>query len=270
MVESVNVFSILGMIFTFIVAVGLPITLAVLAKKKLKADLMAMVVGAGTFLFFALVLEKSLFNNLILATIGAEKLQANIWIFAIFAGGEAALFEEIGRFFSMKFLMKQNLNKQNSLMFGIGHGGIEAIIITGMGTISNLLMSVLINTGTFEKTLEGLDAAKRAETIAQMSPLWTSAPGLFFLGGVERVAALAFHIAASYFVYRAVKYKKTSYLFIAIGFHFITDAGVVVMTNYFHDLITELFLVVSSCAAVFLAIKAYKDETKNNGMIEQA
>ncbi len=140
MVHPVNLASIIGMIFTLIAAVGLPITLAVITRKKLKAEVMTVVVGAGTFLFFALILEKSLFNYLIVAMVGAEKLQSNIWIYAIFAGGEAALFEEIGRFVSMKFLMKQNLNKQNSIMFGIGHGGIEAILITGFGSISNLLM----------------------------------------------------------------------------------------------------------------------------------
>lgn len=266
--EHVNLASIIGMIFTLIAAVGLPITLAVITRKKLKAEVITMVVGAGTFLFFALILEKSLFNYLIVAMVGAEKLQSNIWIYAIFAGGEAAFFEEIGRFVSMKFLMKQNLNKQNSIMFGIGHGGIEAILITGFGSISNLLMTALINSGTFETSLESLDVVKREELIAQSEPLWTTAPGMFFLGGVERIAAIALHIALSYFVYRAVKYKKISFLFVAIVFHFLIDACTVVMLKNFPDLVTELFIVVTSAAASFLAFKAYKDETKKAVTIE--
>ncbi len=50
----------------------------------------------------------------------------------IYLGLLAGLFEEIGRFLAFKFFypkQKIELNKKNALLFGLGWGGIEAIII---------------------------------------------------------------------------------------------------------------------------------------------
>lgn len=260
MTQPVSIVSILGMVFTLVISVGLPIFLAILARKKLKADLAPILIGAGTFAVFALILEKMVFNGIVVATVGMEKLTSNIWIYALFGGIEAAVFEEVGRFVSMKLLMKKNLNRQNSIMFGIGHGGIEAVIIVGFTMISNIIVSLMINSGAYDATLSLLDPMTRTQTVQQISVLWLSAPVLFFVGGIERIATIAFHISESYVVYRSVKDKKPVLLCIAIGLHALVDTGTVLLSNFAGTAVMECALVIISAAFSVFVFKAYKKE----------
>jgi uncharacterized membrane protein YhfC len=260
MTQPVSVISIIGMVFTVLISIGLPIALMVMARKKLKSDWLPVVIGAGTFIVFAMILEKVVFNSIVVAVIGTDKLTSNIWIYALFGGLEAAVFEELGRFASMKLLMKKKLNKQNSIMFGIGHGGIEAILLVGISMISNIMVSIMINSGTYDATLSLLDPNTRAITLQQISVLWLSESWLFFMSGVERIAALAFHISASYLVYRSVKNRKPLLLCIAIGLHFLFDAGVLVLSNMAGAILTECFLVVFAAAVAVVVFRAYRKE----------
>ena len=114
-----------GMIFSLILSIGLPIALLILVKNKLKANLTSFVIGSAVFIVFALVLE-SLMHSVVLTATGTL-LTDNLILYGLYGGLAAALFEETGRLIAMKFFMKDSLNKPNTLMYGIGHGGIEAI-----------------------------------------------------------------------------------------------------------------------------------------------
>ncbi len=264
MTQPVQIASILGMIFTLLISFGLPIALMFLAGKKLKADWITVLIGAGTFAVFAMILEKVVFNGIVITLVGIDKIQSNIWIYALFGGLEAGVFEEVGRFVSMKFLMKNKLKKQNSLMFGIGHGGIEAIIIVGLSMISNLLISVMINTGTFETTLSLLDDATRAETLSQVSQLWATPSGYFFLSGLERIATITVHICFSYIVYRSVSDKKPLLLCLAILLHTLIDFGTLILSRYTSLGATECFIVGGALLIAIFTFFAYKNETAKN------
>ncbi len=264
MTQPVSGISILGMVFTLLISIGLPIALMVIARKKMKSDRLPVLIGAGTFVFFALILEKMVFNSIVVAVVGAEKLTSNIWIYAIFGGLEAAVFEELGRFVSMKLLMKKSLNKQNAFMFGVGHGGIEAVIVVGFSMISNIIVSIMINSGTYDATLSLLDPMTRATTLQQVSVLWLSEPWIFFIGGVERIAAIAFHISASYLVYRSVKDRKPLLLCAAIALHFLLDAGTVVINRLTGIVLTECFIWALSVAFAIVVFRAYKNETASS------
>ena len=58
---------------------------------------------------------------------------------------------------------KAYLEKENALMYGIGHGAAEGIILSLMAYIPNLVTSIRINNGSIETALSGLDAAARAK-----------------------------------------------------------------------------------------------------------
>ena len=260
MTQTVNIVSIFGMVFSLLISVGLPFVLMALAKKKMKAKILPFWIGVGTFLVFALILEKTIFNYIIISTVGLEKLTSNLWIYALFGGLEAGIFEEVGRYISMKFLMKKDLNKENSIMFGIGHGGVEAIIIMGFSMISNLIVALMINSGTYDATLQLLDPATRAQTLARISVLWTTAPGLFFLGGFERGCAITCHICFSYVVYRSLKDRKPLLLLAAIGLHCFMDAGIVLLSSTVSEITTEIVFVIFTLVLGFFTLRSYKNE----------
>ena len=43
--------------------------------------------------------------------------------------------------------------KRQALMYGIGHGGVEAILIGGLSGISNLVSMLMINSGAMQLSL---------------------------------------------------------------------------------------------------------------------
>lgn len=224
--------NILGMVFSLIAAIGGPTGLCIFIRKKYKADMLPFLLGCGTFFVFAMVLEQ-LLHLVVLFHLGtvSDLLARNVWLYAAYGGLAASLFEETGRFLTMKVLMKKSLNRENALMYGAGHGGFEAILILGLTSVSNLVSAVMINSGSLVSALpERTDAEQLLTTL---SPLWTVPAWQFYLGGVERIMAMAIQIALSLLVYQAVRCRKRRYLFfLAILFHFLIDMVVVLIANY--------------------------------------
>lgn len=98
--------AIMGMVCTLIISVGLPIGLLIFAKIKYKASIATFFIGAGTFILFAMLLEQCLHTGVIALLGGADKLTANIWLYALYGGTAAAVFEETGRWIAIKFFLK--------------------------------------------------------------------------------------------------------------------------------------------------------------------
>src|SRR5699024_8161099 len=88
-------------------------------------------------------------------------------LFAVMIGLSAGVFEGLARFVMMYFLMKQR-DWQSGFLFGAGHGGIEALLFVGLGSVT-MLFSPTAN-------VHDLD---------------------FFVGGIERFFAMLLHIGLS-------------------------------------------------------------------------
>ena len=226
----VSTLTILAIIFTMFVSIGGPVFLCFLVVKKFHAKLYPAVIGAAAFVFFVLVLE-SLMHRAVLGVTG-DVITGNIWPYGLYGGLAAGIFEETGRYLAMRLYMKKSLTKENSLMYGVGHGGIEAVMIVGMSYISNLMVALMINLKGLDSLLAGLDAATATATTEQLSALWTIPSYQFFFAGVERISAMMLQIALSYLVYRAVKEKQMKFYGIAVGVHFAVDAITVILSGY--------------------------------------
>lgn len=101
-----------------------------------------------------------------------------------YAALAAGLFEETGRLVAMKFFMKKNLDKGNALMYGVGHGGVEAILLVGLTYVNNIVISIMINTGTIQLSMSQLEPAMQEATYQQLQPLWQSPSYVFYMAGV--------------------------------------------------------------------------------------
>ena len=113
-IPNVSTASIIGIIVTLIISVGLPIALCIIVWRKTRARISSFFIGAATFIVFALILEQILHVVVLSA---APNLIKNIWLYALYGGLAAGIFEETGRFLAMKFCMKNNLDKQNAIMY---------------------------------------------------------------------------------------------------------------------------------------------------------
>lgn len=237
-----------------------PIALCVFWKLRAKANLSAFFIGCGTFILFALILEQIL-HGVVLAVSGTF-ITENIWLYALYGGLAAGMFEETGRYLAMRFVMRKNLNRQNAIMYGIGHGGVEAMLITGMVYVSNLIMTLTINSGGLEAVLGSVDADAADALYAQVSQLWLLSPSDFLLAAVERFSAILLHIMLSYLVYRAVKDRKTALFILAVGIHFAVDAGTILLISVLPISLYTMEGLLLSVMAVFVGcmIRAYAKE----------
>ena len=213
--NTVSSASITGMVVSLILCVAAPVALCILLKRKTAAKLSDMFLGVVIFILFARFLEQ-LLHMAMLSAFG-EKLTGNLWLSALYGGAAAAVFEEFGRLIAMKYLLDNQLEKENALMYGVGHGGIEALTIGALTCVSNLATVSMIYGGKLESALAGLDEAARATTMATVSQLWTLPSYLFYMVGVERLIAFALQICLSYLVYRAVRYHRRGFFLAAVG-----------------------------------------------------
>ncbi len=249
--------NIAGMVFSLIVAFGLPIALCVALRVKTKAKFLSLMAGCTVFVLFVLFLENIL-HELVLWLTGTL-ISDNLFLYALYGGLAAAAFEETGRWLAMRFTMRKCLTRENALMYGVGHGGTEAMLLLGITSINNLANSLLINDGSMIQVLDTLDAAAAQSALTSLSALWTTPAYLFFLAGIERILAIILQIALSVIMYRAVKEKDRRFYWAAFGIHFGVDFMIVLLAGV-SAVLAEAVLLAAVAAVCWYAAKLYKAE----------
>ena len=157
--------------------------------------------------------------------------------------------------------MKKRLDKQNAIMYGIGHGGIEAILIAGLSGISNIISAILVNSGMLPTILGSVGDGGQAEAAyTQLSALWTTPAYLFYMSGLERISAVLLHISLSYMVYLAVKNRKISWFISAIAIHALIDAGTILLAQVLPVLVVELILLAFTGCMIYGVVMLYRKE----------
>lgn len=256
-VAPVSTASIIGMVFTLLISTIVPIAACIAAALKWKgrAKISSAFIGVAVFILFAMVLERIL-HVIVLGNTGAL-LTGNIVLYAVYGGLAAGLFEETGRFLAMKFLMKNNLSRENAILYGIGHGGIEAILIVGLTYVNNLVYSALINSGALSSLLSSYDASTRLSLQQQLGVLGATPAFRFYLAGVERIGAIVLHIALSYLVYLAVKKRRISLYILSVFLHAFLNAGIVIISQKLSVVLSEILLL---AAVLLIAVILFRYE----------
>ena len=221
------------MILDLILGFAVPVCLAWWMIKKYKVRLSTILIGAATFIVFALVLE-ALVHRIVLSGERGALIQGKTLYYALYGGLMAGLFEETGRFLSMKFLMKKEpTTALPGLAYGAGHGGVEMLVVFGLSMISNLAMVVMINAGQLETIVSQTPAEAQEQVRAAAAKLTELRAGDLLLGLWERISALILHLSLSVLVWAAVrKGGKWLWLFpAAILLHAGVDAQAVILSK---------------------------------------
>ncbi|TGA96355.1 YhfC family intramembrane metalloprotease [Sporolactobacillus shoreae] len=224
----VSGWSILGMFVTMLVPIGVFIGLLIFFLIRYKVGMKPILIGAGIFLVFALVLEGLLNRFLLKWDSATATFFKNQLALAVYGALTASIFEEVGRLIGFKFLLKKKREWKHGVAYGLGHGGLEVIFVGGMlalAQINNVILSFMINNGTLgtlQKTLERIptqaDILKHTRQQLVNLPSWA-----FFMGGLERVDALLIQIALSVLVLYAVIQRRYIVFLLAIFLHAAVD-----------------------------------------------
>lgn len=224
---------ILSCIFMIVCAIVLPITLAVTFCVRREANWRPLLLGTLTFVVFQVFIRFPLIRML-LPQLTWYKTLATAYptLYALLLGGSAALFEEVGRYLVMSLLMKKQRTAEDAIVFGIGHGGIEAIIISGINAVVLFLSSADIST-----------------------------TGMIFSSGVERASTLAIQIAFSVMIMKSVREKKAYWLFLAFAAHTLVDFGAAFASDNVNTWAIEITLAVFAIMISMFTLKEYRKET---------
>ncbi len=214
---------IIFMVLAGLAAVLLPFVFILILRRRFKIQWIPILIGSAIFILFAMVLEQiSHFLVLQPAMDGTiPLLDRSPWLYVLYGVLAAGIFEETGRLTAF-LLMKRKYNKVDSAVsYGIGHGGIEAIIVLGLGMLNSIVFSIMINNGS--GVVDNLPPAL-IESIAG-TPAFT-----YVLSIVERILAITVHIGLSIIVFTSVMKKGKWWLFpAAIVLHALTNVTAAMM-----------------------------------------
>ncbi len=252
-ITRVSALNMTGMALSLLVSLAAVIAVFVYGRKKLRAPVASFFVGVGTFVLFALVLE-SLLHNLIYPTPVGQKIWGNTWLFALYGGAAAALFEETGRIFAAKTFLRRRNDPVNAYMYGAGHGGVEALTVGVVKQINNLALAATINAGKAADLLSPLSGAQYDSALAQLRALCGDGTG-FFLAGYERILAIATHICISMLLFRGLRERRAGLVVLCYVLHFALDAILVLINKAFGMIAAEAFCTVFVLLVVLLTAK---------------
>ena len=243
------------MLVTAIMCFVIPIVLLIVFKIK-GADILPFFIGSAAFIVFALVIEGAINFGVSRSPLW-EKISGNVFIYGIYGGLMAGLFEETGRFIAFKTVLKKRLgNDKNALMYGAGHGGIEAILLVGLSYITYLIMIPLFRSGMLAQSMP-------PEAMEQVVPVLekiVSAPSTdYLLALFERVLAISMHVALSVLVWFAAKRRDRAILYpAAILLHALSDFIVVIASSYLPSWATEAILAICTAALCIISAIVWK------------
>jgi uncharacterized membrane protein YhfC len=261
--ESVKIsdLSVAIMIFGVIFSLALPLVPYFILRKKMKARFVPVLIGAATFIVAALMLENTV-HGFILGNPGVNAyLKANPLLYALYGGLMAGLFEESGRFGAFKLMQSKYNAPADALTYGLGHGGIEAVIVLGLAMLSNIMIALMANSGSLSSTLAALPADQQEALKGAVTALAAVQPVELFAGMVERVGAVAFHVGASVLVFLAATKRSSIWLYpLAIFLHMLLDIPAVlfqvgVLGNVW---VLEAVVLIFSGLVLWFAVKRMK------------
>ena len=279
MVGTVSSGSLIAMVITFFVATILPVlVLVVYAVKNKKQGLVgAWFLGAAGFFVPQILIRIPILSMLQTSEKFLAFAENYYVVYVLSLAFTAGLFETLGRYGVAKILKKNGAYKK-AIAAGLGHGGIEAIILIGMGYISNLVMALMINNGTIEVMIKEMEnsGADASTLYAAVGALVNTATYEFLLAGVERIFTMIIHTVMSVMVCYFVWNNKTKLgVLYCIAFHTLLDGvGFILIslsTPYFNGVLSRnacyvleyIFLGMMTVVSVFILryfIKKWKQE----------
>jgi uncharacterized membrane protein YhfC len=254
------------MVVTAVLGIIIPAALYIYLRKKKHAEHLPFWIGGAVFVLFAMVLERAAqfgFSRLS----GWADIQGNLFLYAVIGGLFAGLFEETGRLTAFTTVLKKKRGSDDTaLMYGAGHGGIEAVLVLSLTMVNNLVFSLMANSGnTASLSAGGVDVTQILRELATISP-W-----MFLVGAAERCSAVALHVSLSVLVWFAVKNKRQRFLYpAAVLIHAGVNAVAVLLAGTgMHVLLVELAVYALTGLSIWAAAIVWKKNRGGEASAEQ-
>ena len=130
----------------------------------------------------------------------------------------SGLFEETTRWVVLRFWAKNTRSWQNGVGFGLGHGGIEALLLFASALATNVML--LTNGEMLRMQVAQTGNATAIDAFEQqMDTLQNMSLGLLSLSWYERALAITAHVVLTLIVLRAVRERRWLLWLVAVVTH---------------------------------------------------
>jgi len=222
--------------------IAMPVGLALYLTNKFKLSWRLWWIGGFTFILsqVAHIPFNMLVLNPRLRTLGESTLPEPLPLLlsALALGLSAGLFEEFARYGMYRWWAKEARSWGRGLLAGAGHGGMEAILLGVLVLYGFMQLLAIRNTDL--STVVPVDQLELAKV--QVAAYWSANWYDSLLGAVERAFTIPFHIAASVLVLQVFTRKQMRWLWLAVAWHTIVDAGAVAASSYIGPYLTEALI----------------------------
>ena len=252
-----------AMLQTGLLAITIPVVLIVAWKMYTKLSLVPFWVGVMVFIAFSRMLEMIPHSLFLLSSNPVSKaIKGNVVLYVIYAATVAALFEETGRYLAFRFVLTKHPNKETAVTYGIGHGGIECILVLGVTYIQYYAYGQLINNGSMDKMLSAYKDS--SQSVDALNQLITNIKGVTqmtcYMADLERISAMMVQVALSILVFQAVYVAGKKYMYwVAVALHFLMDVPAALYQKGVLKLLpTEIILFVYAALVLAFGVKIYQ------------
>jgi uncharacterized membrane protein YhfC len=147
----------------------------------------------------------------------ARRIQSHpelVFPFLVFSALTAGIFEETGRWLGYRYLLRER-TPRTGVMLGLGHGGLESMLLVGLPLIGLLVAWVLASRGIIAPG-DALESVRRQTSSLSF---WNVQ-----LAALERASSMAIHVGLSLVVLQVWLRGGLRWLFLAMALHFALNA----------------------------------------------
>ena len=257
--------SIPSLIIAIVLMVTIPVAFFLYWRRKHKeqTNISWLIAGALGFIVSARMLELGVHYFCILAENPVSRfINGSTAVYVLYGTVMAGVFEECGRHIVLKYILRKNRTRENAVLYGIGHGGIEILAVLLPTMITYLAVAALFSQGDAENALRSLKITE--ETAAAALPSVQAAAAFDYammaMNVLERLLAMLFHIELTVIVYYGVVNAKKGCLPAAILLHMLMDAFPALYQRGVLPLwAVEVWGTVWTVVIAFIAVKLYRN-----------
>ena len=213
-------------VLNFVLMFAMPVALGVFLRRRFGLRWGLLLAGMITFVLSQVV---HIPLNLVLERLGVFAAAPERWRVvanAVMLGLSAGVCEEAARYLALRYWRRDARSWRAALMFGAGHGGVEAILV---GAITALAFVQITALQSQDLNTLGLTPEQLAALQAQMA-VYTTAPWpAALLGAVERLFALCVHLALTVMVMQVFTRGRWWLLGAAILWHTAANAAALIV-----------------------------------------
>ncbi|MFH1084409.1 MAG: YhfC family glutamic-type intramembrane protease [Chloroflexota bacterium] len=214
--------TIFAFILALIIQVGLPLAITLHFRRKTRAPWTAFFCGVLVYGVFQLFtwLPLSVYVDAVVGATLPSGTWAFVWLLALAL--TTSLVEEFGRWCGYRFLFRRvglSLTWRHGVMFGLGHGAVETMLLIGGLTFMHLLAYIALARADLDAVLPpatGAGASAFAESLrAIQTTTWTQPLTVAF----ERILALAHQVAWALLVMASLGQRQKRWFGFAVLYH---------------------------------------------------